>query len=82
VADIYQSNLIATFHRLGSPRLEDLEAELVRLSRRYRLALVLPALYSEFEGDALPGILDQLPRASYVDDIVMVLGRAGSTGTL
>jgi len=77
VSDIYQSNLIATFHRLGSPRLEDLEAELVRLSRRYRLALVLPALYSEFEGDALPGILDQLPRASYVDDIVMVLGRAG-----
>ena len=77
MSDIYQSNLIATFHRLGSPRLEDLEAELVRLSRRYRLALVLPALYSEFEGDALPGILDQLPRASYVDDIVMVLGRAG-----
>ncbi len=77
MADIYQSNLIATFHRLGEPRLEDLEAELVRLSRRYRLALVLPALYSEFEGDALPGILDQLPRASYVDNIVMVLGRAG-----
>lgn len=77
MSDIYQSNLIATFHRLGDPRLEVLEAELVRLSRRYRLALVLPALYSEFEGDALPSILDQLPRASYVQDIVMVLGRAG-----
>ncbi|MFC1499499.1 glycosyl transferase [Candidatus Zixiibacteriota bacterium] len=76
MGDFYQSRTIATFHKLGNQNLADLESELITLSRRSHCTLVLPALYSEFEGDALPNIIDHLKGATYVDEIVLVLGRA------
>ena len=56
MSDFYQSGVITTLHRLGKPSLERLEGELLQFSRIRPIALVLPALYSEFEGPAMPGI--------------------------
>lgn len=78
MGDFYQSRVIATFHQLGNRDLGELESELERLAERHHLALVLPALFSEFEGNALPGIVEHLKGASYVDEIVLVLGRASA----
>ena len=76
MGDIYQSSIIATFHRLDRERPADVEAELKKMSKYRSLALTLPALFSEFEGDALPGIVESLKGASYLDQIVLVLGGA------
>jgi glucosyl-3-phosphoglycerate synthase len=76
VGDFYQSNTISTFHWHDTVPLPELEKRLERLARHQRLSLVLPALYAEFEGKALPRIVAELEGAIYLHDIVLVLGRA------
>ena len=60
MADFHQNGIITTLHRLGERPIDALEAELRRFGRRRPMSLVLPCLYSELEGDALPAIVDQL----------------------
>ncbi|MBI2412102.1 MAG: glycosyl transferase [Deltaproteobacteria bacterium] len=76
MSDFYQTDIITTLHRLGRPGLERLESELQDFSRQRPLALVLPALYSEFEAEALRGIVEELKKVRYVKEIVLSLGRA------
>lgn len=76
MSDFYQTGVVATLHRLGHRRLEELEDELVRFSRQAPMALVLPALYSEFETEAMTGILKELPKIPYLAQIVLTLGNA------
>jgi glucosyl-3-phosphoglycerate synthase len=76
MSDFYQSGVITTLHRLGKPSLERLEGELLQFSRTRPVALVLPALYSEFEGPAMPGIVQELSKVKYLCEIVLVLDKA------
>jgi glucosyl-3-phosphoglycerate synthase len=76
MSDFYQTGIITTLHKLGKPSLERLEMELREHSRVRPIALVLPALYSEFEGRAMPGIVSELAKVGYIEQIVLVLGRA------
>jgi glucosyl-3-phosphoglycerate synthase len=76
MSDFYQTGIITTLHSLGKPSLERLEMELRGHSRTRPIALVLPALYSEFEGRAMPGIISELAKVGYLKQIVLVLGRA------
>jgi glucosyl-3-phosphoglycerate synthase len=56
--------------------MEKIEQELEHYSRIRPIALVLPSLYSELEGPALPKIVAELKNVSYVRQIVVSLGRA------
>ena len=56
MADFYQTGVIATLHRLGHGDLGILERQLEYFSRQQPIAVVLPALYSEFEKPAMPAI--------------------------
>jgi glucosyl-3-phosphoglycerate synthase len=76
MADFYQTGIITTLHRLGNPSLERIEAELVEHAKARPVALVLPALYSEFEGKAMPGIIAELAKVRYINKIVLVLAKA------
>ena len=76
MSDFFQNGDITTLHRLGNSDLDQLEAKLVRMVRQRPLALVLPALYSEFEGEALPGIIAELKKVKYLEQIVLSLGSA------
>jgi glucosyl-3-phosphoglycerate synthase len=77
MSDFYQVGVIATFHRLqDQDDLERLEQELVRHARVRPIALVLPALVSELEGDAFPRIVDELQRVPYLTRIVLSLDKA------
>ncbi|NOX37915.1 MAG: glycosyl transferase [Calditrichaeota bacterium] len=76
MADFFQNGLIATLHRLKHRPLESLENELKRFSRKRPMALVLPTLYSELEGDALPKIIEELRQVEYIQEIVIGLDRA------
>jgi glucosyl-3-phosphoglycerate synthase len=75
MGDFFQSGAIATLHRLGHRDLESLELELKRHQRHRPIALILPAVYAEFEGEALPNILRQLRDVSYPNEIVLVMNR-------
>jgi glucosyl-3-phosphoglycerate synthase len=76
MSDFYQSGVITTLHRLGRPSLDRIEAELLQYSKARPVALVLPALYSEFEGPAMPKIVQELSKVKYLDEVALVLGRA------
>jgi glucosyl-3-phosphoglycerate synthase len=76
MTDFYQTGVITTLHRLGNPSLEKIEGELLKFSRTRPVALVLPALYSEFEGPAMPGIVQELSKVKYLCETVLVLDRA------
>lgn len=78
MSDFYQTGLVTTLHRLGHRRIEEIEDELVRFSRHRPMALVLPALYSEFETPAMVGILKELPKIPYLTQIVLSLGNASA----
>jgi len=77
MSDLYQSGLVATLHRLGADNLEQLEAELLWHSQDRPIALVLPSLISELEGEALKRIIRELAGVRYVREIVITLGPCG-----
>ncbi len=76
MADFHQTGLVATLHRLVPGDLERLERELVMYSKQRPIALVLPTLYSEFEGPAMPRIIEELRHVPYLRQIVVTVSRA------
>ncbi len=76
MSDFYQTGVIATFHHLGRPSLEKIEADLSWYANERPIALVLPSLYSELEGEALKGIVRELKDVKYIREIVVTLGPA------
>ena len=76
MGDFYQNGIITTLHNLSNRSLEDLEQELVEFSVQRPMALILPSLYSELKGQALPRIIDELAQVPYLAEIVIGLDRA------
>ncbi|MCB1738518.1 MAG: glycosyl transferase [Gammaproteobacteria bacterium] len=76
MSDFMQDGVIATLHKLRDRPIDELEAELVGFSRRRSMTLVLPSLFSELEGEALPRIVDELEKVPYLAQIVIGLDRA------
>ncbi|MBA3071045.1 MAG: glycosyl transferase [Nitrospirae bacterium] len=76
MSDFYQIGIVATFHRLGKFNLEKIESELTWYAQERPIALVLPSLYSELEGEALKGIVRELKEVKYIKEIVVALGPA------
>jgi glucosyl-3-phosphoglycerate synthase len=74
MSDFYQTGVVATFHRLGRINLEKIEAELSWYSQERPIALVLPSLFSELEGEALRGIVRELKEVKYLKEIVVTMG--------
>ncbi|MBU1214735.1 MAG: glycosyl transferase [Gammaproteobacteria bacterium] len=76
MSDFFQSGIITTLHQLGQSKLERLESELAGFAKTRPIALVLPALYSEFEGPAMPGIVQELSKVRYLNEVVLALDNA------
>ena len=79
MGDFYQNGIITTLHNLSNRPVEELEQELVAFSRQRPLGLILPSLYSELEGEALPNIVTELKPVPYLSEIVIGLDRASET---
>ena len=77
MADFYQTGCVTTLHRLKPGSAARMEDELREIARHVSIALVLPALYSEFESPAMRRIADELADVPYLRHIVVVLARAG-----
>ncbi len=78
MSDFFQNGAVSVLHRLGAPNVEQLERELEQYRTINPIALVLPCLYSELEGPALAGIVEQLKRVTYLNEIVVALGHASA----
>tara|TARA_B100000446_G_scaffold27891_2_gene23194 strand:+ start:2762 stop:3988 length:1227 start_codon:yes stop_codon:yes gene_type:complete len=76
VADFYQNGIITTLHNLSRRPVEAIEEELRGFSKSRPMSLILPSLFSELEGEALPNIVQQLKGADYLSEIVIGLDRA------
>lgn len=76
MADFYQNGVVTTLHNLGQRTTEDMEAELEEFSKTRPLGLILPSLFSELEGKALPDIINKIKEVKYLSEIVIGLDRA------
>jgi len=78
LSDFFQNGVVSVLHRLGPSNVEQLEEELEQYRSVNPVALVLPSLYSELEGAALGGIVEQLKQVTYLNEIVVALGHASA----
>ncbi|MEH6449191.1 MAG: glycosyl transferase [Oleispira sp.] len=76
MADFYQNGIVTTLHNLSRRPVEEIEEELRGFSKKRPMSLILPSLFSELEGDALPNIVKHLEDADYLSEIVIGLDRA------
>ncbi|MGE5235636.1 MAG: glycosyl transferase [Acidobacteriota bacterium] len=77
MGDFLQNGVITTLHQLGRPDPRGLAREIGTFAAQRPVALVLPSLYSELAGEALPRILDGLAKITYLKEVVVTLGVAG-----
>lgn len=76
MSDFFQNGVITTLQNLGNRQLEDIENELLEFSKRRKMVLLLPALYSEFETPAMHKIIQELKNVKYLYKIILGLDRA------
>ena len=76
MGDFYQNGIVTTLHNLSHRPLKEMEDELVQFSSQRPMCLILPSLFSELEGEALPGIIDHLVEVPYLNEVVIGLDRA------
>ncbi|MEP4299592.1 MAG: glycosyl transferase, partial [Paraglaciecola sp.] len=76
MADFYQNGIVTTLHNLSERPIEDLEKELMGFAKKRPMALILPSLFSELEGEALPNIINHLSDVPYLSQVVIGLDRA------
>lgn len=76
MADFYQNGTVTTLHNLAQREPKDMAAELLEFSKTRTLGLILPSLFSELEGLALPDIINKIKGVKYLSEIVIGLDRA------
>jgi len=76
MGDFHQNGVITTLHNLSNRFLDEMENELLEFSKTRPMALILPSLYSELQGEALPAIVDHLKEVPYLSQIIIGLDRA------
>ncbi|WP_171101989.1 glycosyl transferase [Ruegeria sp. HKCCD7255] len=76
MSDFHQNGNIATLHNLNTRSLDELEYELRSFAETRKISLVLPCLYSELEGQAMPHILSELSKVKYLHRIIIGLDAA------
>ncbi|MBA6391004.1 glycosyl transferase [Colwellia sp. BRX10-3] len=76
MADFYQNGTVTTLHNLAQREPENMAAELLEFSKKRSLGLILPSLFSELEGKALPDIINKIKDVKYLSEIVIGLDRA------
>lgn len=74
--DFYQNGIITTLHNLMDRSTEDMEADLLKFSKKRPMGLILPSLYSELKMPALTKIVEELKQVPYLEEIIIGLDQA------
>ena len=76
MSEFSQNGVVATLHDFSYRDLKDLERDLKKFSKDRKMELILPCLYSELEGSALPNIVSEISKTNYLNHIIIGLDRA------
>ena len=76
MSDFSQNGIISSLHDFGTKSTSDIEKDLLKFSKERKMELILPSLYSELEGDALPKIVSEISKVNYLSHIIIGLDRA------
>ena len=76
MSDFFQNGVISTLHKLSDNPIEELENRILSFTKQRPIALILPSLYTEIEGVALPKIVKELSKIPYLAEIVIGLDGA------
>ena len=76
MGDFSQNGVVSTLHDFGTKNTTDIEKDLLNFSKERKMELILPCLYSELEGSALPNIVDQISKTKYLNHVIIGLDKA------
>ena len=76
MGDFSQNGIVATLHDFSIRSTEQIEKDLLKFSKERKLELILPCLYSELEGDALPNIVNEISKTKYLNHVIIGLDQA------
>ncbi|HKK97760.1 MAG TPA: glycosyl transferase [Marivita sp.] len=76
MVDFHQNGNIATLHNLRTRSLPEMTYALETFAQTRKMSLILPCLYSELQTDAMPNILNELSKVTYLHRIIIGLDRA------
>ena len=76
MSDFSQNGIISTLHDFGTKSTKQIEKELLSFSKERKMELILPCLYSELNGDALPKIVSEIAQTNYLHHIIIGLDQA------
>ena len=76
MGDFHQNGHITTLHNLKYNGLDYLENKLIKFSKRRKMGLIIPSLYSELQQPALKNIIRILKDVPYLTEITIGLDRA------
>ena len=76
MSEFTQNGIISTLHDFGTKSTKQIEKELLNFSKERKMELILPCLYSELNGDALPKIVSEIAQTNYLHHIIIGLDQA------
>ena len=76
MGDFSQNGIVSTLHDFKTKSTEEIEKELLEFSKERKMELILPCLYSELEGEALPKIVNEISKTKYLNHIIIGLDKA------
>jgi glucosyl-3-phosphoglycerate synthase len=76
MSDFHQQGPVTALPRLVARPIEELEADILRLSRKFPVSLVIPMIPSEMGRPALRNILSELSEVPYLHSLVISLNKA------
>ena len=76
MSDFSQNGLVSTLHDFKTKSTSVIESELSKISKQRKMEIILPWLYSELEGTALPKIVEEISKTKYLDHIIIGLDKA------
>ncbi len=79
MGDFSQNGIVSTLHDFGTKSTEEIEKDLSVFSKERKMELILPCLYSELEGKALPNIVEQISKTKYLNHVIIGLDKANES---
>ena len=76
MGDFSQNGIVANLHDFSTRTTDQIEKDLEKFSKTRPMELILPCLYSELEGDALPKIVNEISKTKYLNHIIIGLDKA------
>ena len=76
MSEFSQNGIISTLHDFVTRSTTEIEKDLLKFSKERKMELILPCLYSELEGNALPNIVEEISKTKYLDHIIVGLDKA------